>query len=78
MSVASERFAAQGSAAAQERIAPELSVEFDQWLASLWHGKALAYTLAVLAAGIAAVCFLVAHLTSPPPPGEGDQPREGQ
>jgi hypothetical protein len=40
---------------------------FDQWFSSLWHGRPLAATLAVLAVGIALACFWVAWLMSPPP-----------
>ena len=35
---------------------------FNRWLAGLWHGKALAGTMAVLAIAIALLCFWVAHL----------------
>jgi hypothetical protein len=35
--------------------------EFHQWFDSLWHGKPLAYTVAVLCTALAAVCFLAAH-----------------
>ncbi len=41
---------------------------FDQWFASLWQGRTLAYTLAVLAIAIALACFWVAHLLSTPLP----------
>jgi hypothetical protein len=41
---------------------------FDQWFASLWQGRTLAYTLAVLALAIALACFWVAYLLSTPPP----------
>lgn len=34
---------------------------FNQWLASLWHGKRLAYVLAISAAVISYVCFWVAR-----------------
>ena len=45
-----------------------LSTEFDQWFASLWRGKSLACTVGVLSAAIAGACFLIAQLTSAPPP----------
>ncbi|MEJ1959587.1 MAG: hypothetical protein WDM70_09345 [Nitrosomonadales bacterium] len=35
--------------------------EITQWLSSLWHGRRLAYTLAILSICIALVCFLVAQ-----------------
>jgi hypothetical protein len=38
--------------------------EFDRWFASLWHGRTLAYTIAVLAVAIAAVCIRVGDLLS--------------
>jgi hypothetical protein len=49
--------------------------QFNQWFSSLWHGKPLAYTVAVLAVAIALVCFWVAYL-SVPLPSEGDQQRD--
>jgi len=53
------------------------AARFNHWLAGLWHGKPLAYTVAVLAVAIALVCFWVARLMSVPLPGEPDQDREG-
>lgn len=38
------------------------TVELDQWLASLWHGERLAWTIAVLSAIVGAACFYVAGL----------------
>jgi hypothetical protein len=38
--------------------------EFNRWFASLWHGRALAYTIAVLAIAIAVVCIRVGDLIS--------------
>ena len=35
--------------------------DFNQWLASLWHGKRLAYTIAVLAIVAALACYWVAQ-----------------
>jgi hypothetical protein len=47
--------------------------EFHQWFDSLWHGKPLAYTVAVLGAAIAAACFLAGHfLFFETPPDHGD------
>ena len=45
-----------------ERFGGKASVlvdDFSQWFAGLWHGKRLARTLAVLAIGIALVCFWI-------------------
>lgn len=36
--------------------------EFDRWFAALWHGRALAATIAVLAIAVALVCFVAARL----------------
>ncbi len=52
------------------------SVRFNQWLAGLWHGRPLAYTVAVLAVAVALVCFWVARLMAVPVPDEADQERE--
>ena len=35
--------------------------EISQWLSSLWHGKQLAYTIALLAIVISLACFLIAQ-----------------
>lgn len=53
------------------------SDQFTQWFANLWHGRPLAYTVAVLAVAIALLCFWVARLVSVPLPSETDQRREG-
>jgi len=53
-----------------------LSVDFDRWFMSLWHGRSLAYTVAVIAVLSAAACFLVAHLMSPPSPDQPGQERK--
>jgi hypothetical protein len=47
-----------------------LSTEFDDWFASLWHGRPLAYTIVVLSLGIAGVCFWVGHVAAPLPDEE--------
>ena len=39
-----------------------LALEFHRWFLSLWHGQRLAYTLAVLSAAIALLCFHIAGL----------------
>jgi hypothetical protein len=49
-----------------ERIGGKAAVyaaRFNRWLAGLWHGKPLAFTVAALAVTIALLCFWVAHLT---------------
>jgi hypothetical protein len=45
---------------------------FNQWFAGLWHGRPLAYTVAVLAVAIASVCFWVGRLMSVPSPRKAD------
>jgi hypothetical protein len=50
--------------------------QFNQWFAGLWHGRPLAYTVAVLAVAIALGCFWVARLMSVPLPSESDKERE--
>ena len=50
--------------------------QFNQWFAGLWHGRPLAYTVAVLAVAIALVCFWAGRLMSVPLPSESDQERE--
>ncbi len=37
-----------------------LATELREWIGSLWHGKRLAYTVAVLSALFASGCFFVA------------------
>jgi hypothetical protein len=46
-----------------------LLAEFSDWFASLWHGRALAYTVGVVSIAIAAACFLLARLMKPPRQG---------
>ncbi len=36
------------------------AVRFNEWFASLWHGRTLAYTVAVLSLAISLVCFWIA------------------
>src|SRR2546422_8335217 len=50
---------------------------FNQWFADLWHGRPLAYTVAVLAVAIASVCIWVARLMSVPSPSKPDHDRKG-
>lgn len=44
--------------------------EFDRWFAGLWHGRALAGTVAVLAVCAALACFVAAHFA-----GDADRNR---
>jgi len=53
-----------------------LADQFNEWFAGLWHGRSLAYTVAVLAIAIALACFWLARLISNPLPIEPDQERE--
>ena len=39
-----------------------LVLEFHRWFLSLWHGRHLAYTLALLSAAIALLCWHIASL----------------
>ena len=39
-----------------------LVLEFHRWFLSLWHGQRLAYTLALLSAAVALLCFHIAGL----------------
>lgn len=52
-----------------------LTVEFDQWFASLWQGRPLAYTVAVLSIAIALVCFWLARMMTPPGPQDARRGR---
>jgi hypothetical protein len=52
-------------ASAIERIggtATVRAVQLDQWLASLWHGERLAWTIALLSLAVCGGCFYVASL----------------
>lgn len=56
------------AALALERVggkATVWAVELNQWLAGLWHGRQLAYTLAYLTIALALVCFLLGDRLSP-------------
>jgi hypothetical protein len=48
-----------------------LMADFDEWFSGLWHGRPLAYTVAVLSVAIALVCFVVARWVSAPPHDAG-------
>ncbi len=53
-----------------ERIVGKSGVfasDLDDWFYSLWHGKKLGYTIAVLSVVSFLVCFYFAHLFSLPP-----------
>lgn len=39
-----------------------LALEFHRWFLSLWHGRPLAWTLAILCAAVALLCFHIAGL----------------
>lgn len=47
-----------------------LADDFSRWFAGLWQGRRLAYTLAVLAIGLALGCFRAAHRLSRGPNGD--------
>jgi flagellar basal body-associated protein FliL len=52
-----------------------ISAQFGDWFFSLWHGKQLGITLAVLAIAIAAVCYFFAYVLSfQPAPTTSDTP----
>lgn len=38
-----------------------LAAQLHQWFDSLWHGTALAYTVAVLGSASAGACFFIGH-----------------
>lgn len=42
-----------------------LAAEFSDWFGSLWHGKRLAGTIAVISVGVSLFCFFIS--TFPPP-----------
>ena len=56
-----------------------MAAEFREWFGSLWHGRRLARTLAVLSLGGSLTCFLLAQLLNYPPgpdspPGGNEEP----
>jgi hypothetical protein len=53
-----------------------LGAEIQDWFAGLWHGRNLAYTLAVLTLVVSLACFYVAFALPDLPPF-GDEPGEG-
>ena len=79
---AAARDLSRGEAFTLERIggkAAARTVEFDRWLASLWHGKRLAWTLALLSLAIGGTCLhiagLMAEAADDDEPGRPDGPR---
>jgi hypothetical protein len=48
-----------------------LAAEFTQWFGSLWRGRKLAGTLAILSVGSSLGCFFLAHLLKHSPPPDG-------
>lgn len=50
--------------------------EFHQWFDSLWHGKPLACTVAILCAAVAGACFLAGYfLFFETPQDQNDEPK---
>src|SRR5271166_3281272 len=43
-------------------MAAVYAARFNRWLAGLWHGRPLAYTVAVLAVAISLACFGLARM----------------
>jgi hypothetical protein len=43
-------------------MAAVYAARFNRWLAGLWHGRPLAYTVAVSSIAIALFCFMVARM----------------
>jgi hypothetical protein len=43
-----------------------LTFKFQRWLASLWHGQRLAYTLVFIGAAVALLCWHIASLIDEP------------
>jgi hypothetical protein len=58
-------------------MAAVYAARLNRWLAGLWHGRPLAYTVAVLAVAIALLCFGVARMVFVRLPSESDGRREG-
>jgi hypothetical protein len=54
-----------------------LATEFNHWFGSLWHGRKLAYTLAILSAGSSLACFFLAHRLADLPPPKSRSGRSG-
>lgn len=52
-----------------------LMAQLHQWFDGLWHGTALAYTVAVLGALLAGACFFVGHFFADDEPQEPHKPQ---
>ena len=52
-----------------------LAVELQQWLASLWRGKALAYTIAVLTLMLASLLWFIASRVASPLESQAETPQ---
>lgn len=50
-----------------------LIADLNRWLGSLWHGKRLAYVLAIFSIGTALICFAVARDQIPDQPDDLDK-----
>lgn len=57
-------------------MAAVYAARLNRWLAGLWHGRPLAYTVAVLAVALALLCFGVAHMVFVRTPAAPDRDRE--
>jgi hypothetical protein len=53
-----------------------LGSEITNWFVGLWHGRNLAYTLAVLTIAIALMCFYLAFALPDLPPFGDDPPKK--
>jgi hypothetical protein len=51
--------------------------EIDRWLASLWHGRRLAYTLVIVSIGAALACFFAADRLSDALSPDNSKDQEG-
>lgn len=63
-----------------ERIGGKSAVvadELNRWFDSLWQGKRLAYTVALLAIAVALACFWAAQPPSYKQPGHGNDGEDG-
>ena len=58
-------------------MAAVYAARFNRWLAGLWHGRPLAYTVAVLSVAIALMCFVVARMVFVRLPIESDDGHQG-
>ncbi len=58
-------------------MAAVYAARLNRWLAGLWHGRPLAYTVAVLSVAIALLCFCVARMIFVRLPIEPDDGHKG-